>query len=111
MKNLEEVSNRTIFNPAKLQAEGITGQLFTGEFVELKEEERKTKDKGKKFMSRSYIFRGDDGKEIILNSTGHLKYLMEKQEVQPGDRVSVIFLGKDDPEDEKSPYQFRLIAA
>lgn len=108
MKALEkDTSNVRIINPKQLLDEGITGSVLTGTFVKESVEERVQKATGKKFTSRSFIFEEEDGKTAIINSTGHLNYLMEKQEVKPGDKLSVLYFGKD----KQDRHQFELIAA
>lgn len=109
MKPLETGTNENIrfINPRTLLDEGITGSVLTGTFKEEKVEERVQKSTGKKFTARSFIFEEDDGKTAVINSTGHLAYLMKAQEVKPGDKLSVLYFGKD----KQDRHQFELIAA
>ncbi len=107
MKTLENVTNVRIINPSKLEKEGITGEVLTGTFKEEKVEERTQKSNGKKFTSRTFVFEDESGNDVIVNSTGHLAYLMQKQEVKPGDKLSVLYFGKDG----QDRHQFKLIAA
>ena len=107
MKELSTENQVRIINPKKLGEEGITGTVLTGTFKEERVEELKQNNTGKKFTSRSFIFVDDEGKDVIVNATGHLSYLMEAQEVKPGDRLSVQYLGRDG----EARHQFKLIAA
>lgn len=107
MKSRDEVSNVRIINPKKLLDEGITGVVLTGTFQKEVTEERVQRATGKKFISTSFTFLDEEGKIAVINSTGHLSYLMKKQEVQPGDKLSILYFGKD----KEDRHQFELIAA
>jgi len=84
-----------IFNPAKMAAEGVRGEIIHAAYVGYFEEERQVKSTGKAFVSKSHRFKDDGGNTIILNSSGLFDFLIKKKNVVAGDIVRVSYGGKD----------------
>ena len=88
-------SNSKILNAAKLNELGVRGEIFKGRYVTYKEEPRKAKD-GKKFTSKVHVLQDEAGRNVLINSTGHLDYLIRDRGIVTGDTIKIMYFGKDE---------------
>lgn len=103
-ENSEFEGELRIYNPATMNAEGVRGKIFEGEYVGYFEEKRAHGTTGKPFVSKSHRFRDANGDLIILNSSGLFDWLIKNKKVSAGDVCSVTYKGKD----KKDMHRFEL---
>ena len=104
-EELNEESTVKYWNPRSLANEGVSGDLFIGSFEERRETERESKE-GRKFISKTLSFRGEDGMLHVLNSTTVADAKLKENGIVKGDNVKVIYNGMHP---EKGYHRFDLV--
>lgn len=101
--NINSDVETTYINGKNIQEGVVVDGVFTGAHS------REVKHNGRKFTSTTYFFEGNDGGKYGVSKLGNLGYLMDKWEVQKGDKLALIYKGEiENPEKETSFHTFMI---